>query len=550
MIVDCNEPPLIIGENLVVNEDELLTGNILINGDNDPEGTNLIITTIAINGPSNGIFLIESNGDFSYTPSNNFNGLDTILIQICDEGIPTPACGIDTLIISVLPINDSPSVNNELILLLINTNFSGNLLDNDFDIESTSLIASALISNASNGSFTFNPDGSFTYTPNTSFIGFDTVVVSVCDNGFPLPALCSNDTLIFEVTVFPFSVSAGNDTTICGTETQLNASNLELNATGQWSILNGSATIIEINNPNSLITSLNIGLNELIWTVNLNGFIISDTVSITSLENPNQSFAGNDTLICGAQLNLNANQAIVGIGNWTDISGIAVFENENDEQTLVNNLAPGIYTFIWTIQNNDCATRDTLEVSARSIVSVFAGVDTTICPLNNNIEISISITGANSWNWTTISGSGQISSLTSLTPQFSGLGSDENIFLLSAGLIECADLDTLTIQVLPSDNPLCQQNLIFIPDGFSPNGDSSHDLFVIENLNGLNANVHIYNRYGSLVYESRNYQNDWNGTANAGLVLYGEELPEGTYYYIISIEGETENRLNFITLWR
>ena len=70
---------------------------------------------------------------------------------------------------------------------------------------------------------------------------------------------------------------------------------------------------------------------------------------------------------------------------------------------------------------------------------------------------------------------------------------------------------------------------------------------MISNLDGLNANVQIFNRWGILVYENLNYNNDWDGTAtNAG----GGGLPDGTYYYVIQIEGENEPRTGTLTIWR
>jgi gliding motility-associated-like protein len=39
--------------------------------------------------------------------------------------------------------------------------------------------------------------------------------------------------------------------------------------------------------------------------------------------------------------------------------------------------------------------------------------------------------------------------------------------------------------------------------------------------------VKIYNRFGTLLYESPAYNNDWDGTYN------GTPLPSASYYYII-----------------
>lgn len=63
---------------------------------------------------------------------------------------------------------------------------------------------------------------------------------------------------------------------------------------------------------------------------------------------------------------------------------------------------------------------------------------------------------------------------------------------------------------------------------FTPNGDGYNDVWVITNYEALRpARVAVYTRTGALVYQSSNYQNDWNGYHN------GNPLPEGTYYYII-----------------
>lgn len=65
-----------------------------------------------------------------------------------------------------------------------------------------------------------------------------------------------------------------------------------------------------------------------------------------------------------------------------------------------------------------------------------------------------------------------------------------------------------------------------IPKGISPNGDSLNDeldlsFYNIEKLD-------IFNRYGTKVYSKSNYENEWYGQSDNG-----NELPDGTYYYVI-----------------
>ena len=80
-----------------------------------------------------------------------------------------------------------------------------------------------------------------------------------------------------------------------------------------------------------------------------------------------------------------------------------------------------------------------------------------------------------------------------------------------------------------------------IPNIFTPNGDGINDYFEIGYKNGrpindlnvyfLSHKLVIFNRWGRIVYESTNYQNDWDGG----------NLPDGTYFYVLECKGETKN---------
>ncbi|WP_080237796.1 gliding motility-associated C-terminal domain-containing protein [Spirosoma rigui] len=93
---------------------------------------------------------------------------------------------------------------------------------------------------------------------------------------------------------------------------------------------------------------------------------------------------------------------------------------------------------------------------------------------------------------------------------------------------------------------------VFIPEGFSPNGDGINDRFVIQRLPvGVTVQLEILNRWGHIVYRNDDYKNDWDGTANQGTTVGGNGaiLPEGTYYYQVRLsDGSTFSR--FLTLVR
>ena len=74
----------------------------------------------------------------------------------------------------------------------------------------------------------------------------------------------------------------------------------------------------------------------------------------------------------------------------------------------------------------------------------------------------------------------------------------------------------------PTVKPEVDINDVKIPNIFTPNADGYNDYFVIVNIdNCSNTELTISDRYGKIVYEKSNYQNDWDGRG----------LPDGVYFY-------------------
>jgi gliding motility-associated-like protein len=84
------------------------------------------------------------------------------------------------------------------------------------------------------------------------------------------------------------------------------------------------------------------------------------------------------------------------------------------------------------------------------------------------------------------------------------------------------------------DNP-------YVPNAISPNGDGFNDFLKIPFLNGYPQNlVVIFNRWGKKVYEATDYKNDWDG----------ENLPSGTYFYVVTAPTLNQELKGSITLFK
>jgi len=70
-----------------------------------------------------------------------------------------------------------------------------------------------------------------------------------------------------------------------------------------------------------------------------------------------------------------------------------------------------------------------------------------------------------------------------------------------------------------------------VPTGFSPNGDNNNDMLYILGGDVNQLNFIIYNRWGQIVFETKDQTIGWDGTHNGKLVQ------SGVYAYILTVTG-------------
>lgn len=93
---------------------------------------------------------------------------------------------------------------------------------------------------------------------------------------------------------------------------------------------------------------------------------------------------------------------------------------------------------------------------------------------------------------------------------------------------------------------------VVVYNGLSPDGDGLNDFMLIKYLEviqgGDQNKVSIFNRWGDLVFEMEGYNN--TDKVFTGMGKNGEELPSGTYFYVVEIFTLSKPIKGFLTLVR
>ncbi|MBK9274716.1 MAG: gliding motility-associated C-terminal domain-containing protein [Flavobacteriales bacterium] len=299
----------------------------------------------------------------------------------------------------------------------------------------------------------------------------ETVLQWTVDNG-----PCANGSTSDVVSLFVFDdanpvADAGGDLELCAPDNAvtLSGSAVTFPATGTWTVVSGTATVVSPNDPNSVVTDLVVGETILEWTVDngpcANG-ITTDQVSIQVFDPQSASAdAGPDQDLCTpttAATLAGSTTIFPSVGTWTVLAGAGSFADANDPATTVSGLIVGENVLVWTVDNGPCAngvTSDTLSIflyDANNPVAD-AGADQQLCTPDTTTTLAGSAvifpaTGL----WTLVSGTGTIVDPTDPNSAVTGLTVGENVFLWTVTNGPCANpvtSDAVSIFIFDDSNP-------------------------------------------------------------------------------------------------
>ena len=477
----------------------------------DPDGTTTSVTAIvSISG--GGTVTNNGNGTISYVPAANFNGVDTIIYTVCDQGLPLPAiCVNDTLFVTVNAVNDSPIIDNEFHVTDFGVSVTGDLTNlGDADIDGNLVVTVNPIINPTNGSITINSDGTYTYIPNLGFEGNDTIVVQICDDGSPLPAICVNDTIFITVSNCLSNPLEDCDNDGLTNDEEITAGTDPLNPDSDGDGVIDGTEVADGTNPTEpcdlLIASQTVVPNAAWGLLDCDNDGLTNDEEITAGTDPLNPDSDGDGVIDGTE--------VADGTNPTEPCDLLIAS-----QTVTPSSAWGLL---------DCDT-DGLTNDEE----IAAGTD----PLNPDSDGDGVIDGT------------EVADGTNPTAPCDLLIASQTVTPSAAwGLLDC-DNDGINngTEITNGSNPQdpCSPNscndIIDVPNAFTPDGDGINDALVITGIEQFPENtLVIFNRWGNIVFEAENYKNDWTGTTNAGIVLGGENLPTGTYYYLLDLKQEEQ----------
>lgn len=201
-------------------------------------------------------------------------------------------------------------------------------------------------------------------------------------------------------------------------------------------------------------------------------------------------------------------------------------EGSSAELTFAVVETSGTYTLAVTNEYG-CNDSSFTEVLVLSYPQVELGLDTIICP---GAPILLSVeAGYDSYIWNTGDFSNEL------------LVFEGGLYSVDVANGSCWTSDQ--IEIIDDCEP------VFAPNIITPNGDDKNQRLFFKSHEITSLHVFVYNRWGTIVGEWSDLNGYWDGTH----YLTGEELAEGTYYYVleyIDLLGELQSVKSYITLLR
>jgi gliding motility-associated-like protein len=453
-----NNPPTAVNDTIYAIEDVAAIANVLSN-DFDSDTTDILSLNLnPILLLTNGTVQMQSNGSVIYMPNANFNGADIFRYEVCDNGTPI-LCDTGLVVLFVAAVNDAPVAVADSIQMAQGVAYSGNLISNDTDIDSPTLLANtSTLNGPNNGTMFLANSGVFTYTPNPGFSGTDSFQYIICDNGNPNQC----DTGFVFVNVGANNAPFANNDIFSLLEDQL---------------LTSTALLANDFDPDGAVLLL----------------------SSNPIAGPYRG-----TL----QLNIT--------GSFEYRPQLNYFGVDSFAYKVCDGGIPNLCDTGWVFLNIDAVNDPPIAQDDSYSVNLNTEFTSTVLTNDSDIEGNRLVLNSQAIQLPAFGSLLLVSNGTFIyTPKTNFSGNDFFTYqVCDNGIPTKCDTALVLLSVLDSAKSLR------IPNAFSPNGDNINDFFEISGVEYYPQNEFIvYDRMGLRVYQEKGYLNTWNGNDKNGKML-------------------------------
>lgn len=363
-------------------------------------------------------------------------------------------------------------------------------LNNDSDPDSGDVLNWRPVTGPFNG-YLDTIFGQTVYRGNPDYFGSDFIFYRVCDNGTPVK--CALSTIYINIQNINDAPDAQNDTF-----------NINEDVTSTFNVLLNDK---DVDHDPLHISAINQGPTHGTATIVNNKIVYV----------PNANYSGTD------QLRYRVCDTSSGILPGCDNARVTIYIHPiNDAPVAVND-----------------TLFDDLSDSTTTVVNL----------LNNDTDIehdSLYVTGLITGSGLSATADFSLDSAGNLSVVSSTQCGIDSLWYIVCDASKC-DTGMIYISLTCPDIPIdTTGESLFLPQGFSPDGDGVNDLLVFPNIDQLKPlGLRIFNRYGDPVYQNDDYQNDWNGIEQHK----GNPLPDGTYFYTLRLKNGKE-KVNYLVIQR
>lgn len=259
------------------------------------------------------------------------------------------------------------------------------------------------------------------------------------------------------------------------------------------------------------------------------------TGTITVVATPEITLAGSFET-CGPITTISA-ETTAGFGTWSLDETLICNQPLSDETIEVTALEYGTNQVTFTAQNETCSSQEVQQLTFYAQPDSADAGENQILTYTKTAVLNAAepMVGTGSWSAEDLSLSFGNSSEPNTEVRNLKTGTNWVTWTLTNGICT-PSVSQLKIEVLD----------LLVPNAFSPNGDNVNDTYVIHGLSEFGAvSLTVWNRWGNTVYETTDYQNDWDGTNKNG-----NELATDTYYYLLEGKNFPKPFKGFIFIQR